>query len=35
LYAGGFVVTVVAVVWISHRARRALARYESRDGAKQ
>lgn len=32
LYGGGFLVTVVAVVWISRLARRALARYEAGDG---
>jgi uncharacterized membrane protein YdjX (TVP38/TMEM64 family) len=34
LYAAGFVITVVAVVYISRLARRALARYEASAGDK-
>ena len=35
LYASGFVITVVAVIWISHLAQRALARYQEPTGDEQ
>lgn len=35
LYACGFVITVVAVIWISHLAQRALARYQDPAGTEQ